>query len=113
MSTELERMALRAARDAWEDLNATFFRRRLRRPVLAFLDGLGQLGRWSSAERTLWLSRDLMVRHGWGVVIEVLKHEMAHQWVDEVLGLSSEPALAMLSSGLFAPGMSTPFFVHW
>lgn len=92
MSTELERMALRAARDAWEDLNATFFRRRLRRPVLAFLDGLGQLGRWSSAERTLWLSRDLMVRHGWGVVIEVLKHEMAHQWVDEVLGLSSEPA---------------------
>lgn len=92
MSAELERLALRAVRDAWEDANATFFGRRLRRPVLAFLEGMGQLGRWSSAERTIWLSRELMVRHGWGVVVEVLKHEMAHQWVDEVLGLSSEPA---------------------
>lgn len=92
MSAELERLALRAVRDTWEDLNATFFRRQLRRPVLSFLDGLGQLGRWSSAERTLWLSRDLLARHGWGVVVEVLKHEMAHQFVDEVLGLSLEAA---------------------
>ncbi|MBK7584100.1 MAG: DUF2786 domain-containing protein [Myxococcales bacterium] len=92
MSAALERLALRAVRDTWEDLNATFFARRLRRPVLSLVDGGGQLGRWSSDERTLWLSRELLARHGWGVVVEVLKHEMAHQYVDEILGLSHEAA---------------------
>jgi len=92
MSAALEGLALRALRDTWEDLNATFFRRQLRRPVLAFSDATAQLGRWSRAERTLWLSRQLLPRHGWGVVVEVLKHEMAHQFVDELLGLHHEAA---------------------
>ena len=92
MSVELERLTLRAVRDAWEDTNATFFGRRLRRPVLALLDGMGQLGRWWSPERTMGLSRGLLGMHSWGVVTEVLKHEMAHQYVDEVLRLSHEAA---------------------
>jgi hypothetical protein len=34
----------------------------------------------------------LLVKHGWGVLEEVLKHEMAHQYVDEVLRVRDEPA---------------------
>lgn len=90
MSVELERLTLRALRDTWDDLNATFFRRQLRRPTLAFTDSTAQLGCWSAAERVLWLSRELLPRHGWGVVVEVLKHEMAHQFVDEVVGFHHE-----------------------
>lgn len=92
LSVELERLALRAVRDSWEDLNAIYFGRRLRRPVLSLSDAGAELGRWLSSERTLRLSRDLFTRHGWGALVEVLKHEMAHQFVDEVLGLSHEAA---------------------
>jgi hypothetical protein len=44
------------------------------------------------AHRTLELSPDLLVKFGWGVLEEVLKHEMAHQYVDEVLCIRDEPA---------------------
>jgi hypothetical protein len=40
----------------------------------------------------LELSRQLLLSHGWGVLEEVLKHEMAHQYVDEVLLVRDQPA---------------------
>jgi len=92
LTAQLERLALRALRDTYDDLNATFFRRRLRRPVLSLSDAGARLGRWVSTERTLELSRQSLLEHGWGVVVEILKHEMAHQYVDEVLGLADEAA---------------------
>src|SRR5690606_18958374 len=49
-------------------------------------------GRWVAEERTIEISRKLLVDHGWGALVEVLKHEMAHQFVDEVLGLADEAA---------------------
>ena len=36
--------------------------------------------------RVLELSRRMILAQPWGVVVEVLKHEMAHQYVHEVLG---------------------------
>jgi hypothetical protein len=53
-------------------------------------DASSRLGRWNGPARTIELSRALFVEHGWGVVVEVLKHEMAHQYVDEVLGVHDE-----------------------
>lgn len=85
-------MALRAVRGVYDDLNATLFRRKLRRPAFELSDASGRLGRWLSFARTLELSRTLLVDHGWGVLVEVLKHEMAHQYVAEVLGVQSEAA---------------------
>jgi hypothetical protein len=55
------------------------------------VDVTGVLGRWVGARRTLEIARALVLEHTWGVVIEVLKHEMAHQWVHEVLGRRDEP----------------------
>ena len=75
----------------WQRLNRLHFRQALRAPIIALSDGAGTLGTWSSTVRTLSLSRALVISQPWGVVLEVLKHEMAHQYVDEVLR-ADEPA---------------------
>jgi hypothetical protein len=91
LSIELERAALLELRAAWERANGEYFKGTLRRPVLEIADLESQLGRWLGEHRTIQVARRLL-EHGWGVVLEVLKHEMAHQFVDEVLGLCDERA---------------------
>jgi len=90
LTSELERLALRAARRVYEDLNRSLFRGALRTPAFELADAAGRLGRWAGTPRSLELSRSLLVEHGWGVLVEVLKHEMAHQYADEVLGVRDE-----------------------
>jgi hypothetical protein len=92
LAVELEAAAVRAVRATYGDLNSTFFKYRLRRPQLELTDTTSRLGRWVREGRRLELSRTLLTRFGWGVVVEVLKHEMAHQFVDEVLGVTDEAA---------------------
>ena len=89
---ELEQAALRAIQRAYQHLNGSLFRFQLRAPALELTDTAERLGRWVPRPRTLELSRVLLVDHGWGVLEEVLKHEMAHQYVDEVLRVPGEPA---------------------
>jgi hypothetical protein len=91
LTLELERLSLRAVRRVYEDYNTSLFKERLRVPAFELSDAPGRLGRWSGAHRTLELRRSLLVEQGWGVLVEVLKHEMAHQFVDEVLGVHDEP----------------------
>ena len=86
LNGELERAALQAIYRAWEDLNGALFRFLLARPAIELTDSSSRLGRWHGGLRVIELARSLLVEHGWGVLIEVLKHEMAHQYVDEVLG---------------------------
>jgi len=86
LSSELERAALHAIIRTWEDLNGALFRFQLERPALELVDSTSRLGRWHGGVRAIEISRRLLLDHGWGVLVEVLKHEMAHQYVDEVLG---------------------------
>jgi predicted SprT family Zn-dependent metalloprotease len=76
----------------WHDLNFAFFKEGLRPPVLRLVDGTRLLGRWDRELRALELSRQLVMTTSWGSVLEVLKHEMAHQYAHEVLGAVDEPA---------------------
>lgn len=92
LSATLEAALLRQLGETWAEINQNHFRRRLRRPVFALLDGSGRLGAWMSDRRTLALSRALVLEQPWGVVREVCKHEMAHQFVDEVLGIHDQSA---------------------
>jgi len=92
LGLELEAAALRAARATYSDLNQTFFKGHLRRPTLELTDTPARLGRWVRRERRLELSRNLLSNYGWGALVEVLKHEMAHQYTDEVLGACEEAA---------------------
>jgi hypothetical protein len=86
LSEELERAAIHAIVRAWDDLNGTLFRFELMRPAFMLVESSSRLGRWHGGLRMIELTRSLLLEHGWGVLTEVLKHEMAHQYVDEVLG---------------------------
>jgi hypothetical protein len=92
LGVELEAALLRALRSAYDDMSATFFRRRLRPASIELSDAGSRLGRWVPAVRTLEIARSLVLEQPWGVVLEVLKHEMAHQYVHEVLGKGDETA---------------------
>src|SRR5690349_11084953 len=92
LSAALEAALLRALADTWDDVNRTHFGGRLRRPVLALHDGPGRLGQWSGERRQLSLSRALVWEQPWGVVREVLRHEVAHQFVDQILQAHDESA---------------------
>jgi hypothetical protein len=74
----------------WE--NWARFKRRLTAPVIALTDTRGRLGQWVRATRRLELSRPLVLERPWPEVVSVLGHEMAHQFVDEVLGIHDEAA---------------------
>jgi hypothetical protein len=92
LTAELERALLRELLAAWRQVNESYFRGGLRAPALELVASRAHLGRWLPDTRTIEISRPLVVEQPWGVVMEVLKHEVAHQYVHEVLGASDETA---------------------
>jgi hypothetical protein len=92
LSADLEAALVRELAATWHDYNASHFRGKLRAPVIGLADGAGRLGLWHRETRTIELQRALVMAQPWGVVVEVLKHEMAHQYVHEVLGVLDETA---------------------
>ncbi|WP_437815559.1 SprT-like domain-containing protein [Sorangium sp. So ce1078] len=92
LSAELEAALVRELMAAYQSLNYTHFRRKLRSASIELSDAASRLGRWISEARAIEISRPLVLTQPWGVVIEVLKHEMAHQYVHEVLGVTDEAA---------------------
>src|SRR5579859_2847463 len=90
LSSALEAALVRELRAAWRQLNDSYFRGGLSPPTLELVSTRATLGRWVPATRTLEISRQLVVEKPWTVTLEVLKHEMAHQYVQEVLGETSE-----------------------
>jgi hypothetical protein len=79
-------------REQYKLLALAYFKGALGVPQLELVPTERQLGRWVPETRTIELSRPLVLREPWGVVVEVLKHEMAHQYVSEVLGEREETA---------------------
>lgn len=57
---------------------------KLRKPVLAITENFSVWGRWDGETRTLEISRRLIETYPWESVIEILKHEIAHQMVNEL-----------------------------
>jgi hypothetical protein len=91
LNVELEAKLLRRLHAEWENINMTFFKGALRRPLLGLSDTRVRLGQWHSDLRTLEVSRHLVLDRPWGEVFEVLKHEVAHQFVDECLDVDEPP----------------------
>jgi len=63
----------------------------MRKPLFAIKDMNSRWGYWSGKNREIVLSRSLLLEHSWNAVRQVLKHEMAHQFAEEVLGVRDEP----------------------
>jgi hypothetical protein len=88
----LERAVLLALHREWLHHNILLFERALNPPLLELSDGTTPLGRWRAADRLISISRQLVDHHPWLSVVEVLKHEMAHQYVHEHLKVYDETA---------------------
>jgi hypothetical protein len=89
LPTGLEAMVLQELRASWVDANQKLFGGALRPCVLA-LESMAALGRWDPASRQIRLSITLVIDRPWLEVVEVLRHEMAHQYVTEVLRVIDE-----------------------
>jgi hypothetical protein len=90
LTAALEAALVRELRAAWRHLNETHFRSSMRAPTLELIANRTMLGRWMAETRTLEISRPLVVEQPWATVVEVLKHEMAHQYVHEILHEDSQ-----------------------
>jgi len=88
----LERLLVRELLAEYKRIDAEHFKDALEIPTLALAESRARLGAWHRETRTLEISRPLVLEQSWGAVVEVLKHEMAHQYAHEVLGATDESA---------------------
>jgi predicted SprT family Zn-dependent metalloprotease len=92
LTSELERALVHELMRSCRVINARYFKDKLRPAALELSDATSRLGQYSATTRTIAMSRALCVEQTWGIVEEVLKHELAHQYVYEVLGVADETA---------------------
>jgi len=92
LTAELEAALVRELMMTYHALNHSHFRRKLQPASILLSDATGRLGRWVGDARAIEISRKMVLEQPWGVVVEVLKHEMAHQYVHEVLEVTAESA---------------------
>ena len=92
LSAALEAALLRELRSAFDWENWARFAGLLAPPVIALSDAATRLGCWVRAARRLELARGLVCERPWPEVIGILQHEMAHQFVDEVLRVQDQTA---------------------
>ena len=92
LKATLEAALVREIRARYDWDNRARFGGRLVAPVIVLSDSTSHLGRWHGPTRTLELSRALVMSRPWLEVASVLEHEMAHQFVDEVLRVHGETA---------------------
>lgn len=90
LTAKLETLLVREIALEYAHVNRIYFKEALTPPQIVLVPSRTHLGRWIVATRTLEISRPLVLEQPWGVVLEVLKHEMAHQYVYEVLGETGE-----------------------
>ena len=85
-----ETLLIRELLEDWRMLNQELFGGVLHPPVFRLTSGSAVIGAWLQDGREMRLQREFATTHSWGRVVEVLKHEMAHQFVDEVLSVKDE-----------------------
>ena len=94
LNQELEHRILRGLAMEWTHAVSVLGRMSsslLRKPLFSLRDVRGQWGVWSRTRREIALSHNLVMNHSWDSVLEVLLHEIAHQYADEVLCAHNEP----------------------
>ena len=92
LDAALEAALLREVRQTYDWENHARFKNRLQAPLITLSDAATRLGRWVRTPRMIELSRPLVLTRPWPEVVSVLAHEMAHQYVDEVLHATGETA---------------------
>jgi len=75
----------------WEYYNDLYLKGALRRPGIHLGYAEGADGQWDPTHRTITLSVRHIESSSWLAVMDTLRHEMAHQVVDELLKPVGEP----------------------
>ena len=91
LSDWLEALLVGNLVDEWDRINWALFASKLSRPIFELTQSTALLGSWRAHDRTLSLAREAVLRRPWAETIETLKHEVAHQFVDEILGGDTSP----------------------
>lgn len=63
-------------------------RNQLKRPFFRIVDLKNKLGYWAGAKREIGMNRHFVLNYPWDCVRDVLRHEMAHQFTETVLGVT-------------------------
>ncbi|MCI0652105.1 MAG: SprT-like domain-containing protein [Planctomycetes bacterium] len=58
---------------------------RLRAPIFLIGRSAERLGQWNGRDRTITIAESHILEHSWESVLETVRHEMAHQYVEEIL----------------------------
>lgn len=91
-SIEFETVILNELKKAWHS-NVYKFKwteHNLLSPNFRIMDSEHRWGQWHATTRDMSFARSFVTKRPWNEVLEVLKHEMAHQFVSEVLHLDGE-----------------------
>lgn len=57
---------------------------KLKKPIIILENGGKNWGHWDKERKSILLSEELIIKYSWDIVLQVLKHEMAHQVVSDV-----------------------------
>ena len=90
LEADLHRAWGRRLANWWEQYNEEYIDGRMRAPSFRIGTSRTLLGQWDAVRREITLSAHHIVRDDWTSVLETLRHEMAHQFVEEVLGIHDE-----------------------
>ena len=74
----------------WDSYNREYLSQALGKPLIRIGEGEQELGSWNPQRRTLTISQAHILGDRWSSVMDTLRHEMAHQYVDEVLKPAGE-----------------------
>jgi hypothetical protein len=89
--TKLHPAWLRRLKIEWQSANDNYLGRALKMPVFAIdVAAEARLGQWQPAARVLSISEQHILRAPWVEVRTTLRHELAHQYVTEILKITDE-----------------------
>ncbi|MDA2933114.1 DUF2786 domain-containing protein [Acidobacteria bacterium AH-259-D05] len=74
----------------WHYYNQEYLTGALNKPLIRVGRAAQELGSWNGERRTLTISEAHIVRDPWLSVMDTLRHEMSHQYVEEVLKAKNE-----------------------
>jgi hypothetical protein len=94
MNIEFEQLVLKELSHSWHN-NVKKWKwdsSGIQAPNFRLTDVTSYYGQWNPGSREMNLSINLVTKKAWNEVLEVLKHEMAHQYVSEILKVHTETA---------------------
>jgi hypothetical protein len=90
LSNEFQSLILLELIKAWNKQVDSFKWKGITCPIFRLDQNKDHLGQWAGETRVMSLNTQFVSTRPWSEVLEVLKHEMAHQYVHEILNVEDE-----------------------